>query len=120
MRLAFGSGKFKRNHYVFFIWTPDSMTEKAPPEERTKKNKERMKHVSWKDHMKDALAPCNVTVVAESLEKVGVEEWILRVRNTVVVDSNGEDLTAESVRVKLKNKQYVSYDPHDVEEIKKK
>ncbi|ETO24314.1 trichohyalin [Reticulomyxa filosa] len=42
MRLSFGAGRFRRSHWVFFLWTPDSMARDAPPRLRTKKINERV------------------------------------------------------------------------------
>ena len=91
-----GAGRWKRCHWIFFLWTPDEMTRNAPASERTKKNKERMKHVSWKPQMQKLLSPWNVTVTADSLEKVTIEEWILRVRRVLSVDGDDEFLNAQS------------------------
>ncbi|ETO16826.1 hypothetical protein RFI_20511 [Reticulomyxa filosa] len=115
MRLSFGEGRFRRSHWVFFIWTPDTMVTSTPPNIRSKKNVERMKHVSWQPQMQDMLKPFGVTIVSETLEKVALffnfekyaitkrtqkilYYWIGRVKKSVVVD--GSDTISEEAFMK--------------------
>jgi len=86
MRLSFGEGRFRRSHWVFFLWTPDTMVTNAAPNVRSKKNVERMKYVSWQTQMQELLKPFGVTIVSETIQKVNLEDWIGRVRKSVVVD----------------------------------
>jgi len=123
MRLSFGSGRFRRSHWVFFVWTPDEMTRNPnlTPQERGAKNKQRMLHVSYRAEMQKMLSPWNVAIVAETFEKVTIEDWLLRVRKTVVVDGNDELFTQEAILKALnEEEEYLKQLKLKEEEAKKK
>eukprot|EP01084_Bolivina_argentea_P050093 92105_1 len=102
MRLSFGSGKFKRSTWVYFLWTPDTMSIIH------KKNQKRMKHVSYNGAMQNILKPWTVSLTAETKEKVTIDEWILRVKKVVVVDGD-EEITEESFRKALEDEnEYIA------------
>lgn len=96
MRLTFGEGWFTRSHWVFVCWSPDSMTKGIAQKLRKKRMSNRMKHVSWKGYMQKLIGPYGVQVLAESLDMVTLETWILRVRKTVVVDGSDDFLSPEA------------------------
>merc|ERR1719283_66112 len=60
---------------------------------------QRYEDLSYKGWMQKAIGPFGVEVLAEDYEMVTLEDWILRVRKTVVVD--GEAIDAESFRKAL-------------------
>jgi len=65
-----------------------------------------MKHVSWQNQMQDLLKPFGVTIVSETIEKVTITDWILRVRKSVVVDG-GDQINEEAFLKALEaEKQY--------------
>jgi len=107
----------------FFVWTPDEMTRNPnlTPQERGAKNKQRMLHVSYRAEMQKMLSPWNVAIVAETFEKVTIEDWLLRVRKTVVVDGNDELFTQEAILKALnEEEEYLKQLKLKEEEAKKK
>ena len=99
MRLSFGSGKFKRSHWVYFLWTPDSMTHEY------KKGRLRMKYVSYNGEMQRLLAPWTVSLTVEHKEKVTIKDWIMRVKKTVVVDGADEAFSEEAFKKALEEER---------------
>jgi len=89
MRLSFGSGRFRRNYWVYFLWTPDTMTMEH------KKGRLRSKHVSFNGEMQRMLAPWNISLTVETKEKVTIKDWIMRVKRTVVIDGDDDKFTEE-------------------------
>eukprot|EP01083_Nonionella_stella_P011713 33255_1 len=99
MRLTFGEGRFRRSHWVFVCWSPDSMTKVDSQKVRKKRMSDRMVHIGFKGWMQKSIGPYGVEVLAEDYEYVTLEDWILRVRKTVVVD--GEAIDADAFRKAL-------------------
>merc|ERR1712130_260326 len=84
----------RRTHWVYFLWTPDTMSHEH------NKGKIRMKHVSYNGAMQRLLAPWTVSLTVEHLEKVTISNWIMRVKKTVVVDGN-DDFSEEAFKKAL-------------------
>eukprot|EP01084_Bolivina_argentea_P073734 133791_1 len=101
MRLTFGEGRFRRSHWVFVCWSPDTMTKVDSQKLRKKRMQHRMKHIGNKGWMQKAIGPYGVEVLAEDHDQVTLEDWILRVRKTVVVDGNDELMNADAFRKAL-------------------
>ena len=96
MRLTFGEGRFRRSHWVFVCWSPDSMVRVDSQKLKKKRMNQRMRDVGHKGFMQKAIGPYGVEVLAEDLESVTLEDWILRVRKTVVVDGHDDLMNAEA------------------------
>lgn len=96
MRLTFGEGRFRRSHWVFVCWSPDSMTRVDSQKLKKKRMNQRMRDVGHKGFMQKAIGPYGVEVLAEDYESVTLEDWILRVRKTVVVDGHDDLMNAEA------------------------
>jgi len=82
-----------------------------------------MKHVSWQKEMQDFLKPFGITIVSETMEKVTMQDWIGRVRKSVVVDGN-DQLNEEAFLKALESeKQYFSQlkakEQEDTDRLKK-
>ena len=101
MRLTFGEGRFRRSHWVFVCWSPDSMTKVDSQKLKKKRMNERMVNIGYKGYMQKLIGPYGVEVLAESYEYVTLEDWILRVRKTVVVDGDDELMNAEAFKKAL-------------------
>ena len=101
MRLTFGEGRFRRSHWVFVCWSPDSMTKVDSQKLKKKRMNERMVNIGYKGKMQKLIGPYGVEVLAESYEYVTLEDWILRVRRTVVVDGDDELMNAEAFKIAL-------------------
>eukprot|EP00484_Ammonia_sp_Unknown_P017155 CAMPEP_0197028038 /NCGR_PEP_ID=MMETSP1384-20130603/7842_1 /TAXON_ID=29189 /ORGANISM="Ammonia sp." /LENGTH=616 /DNA_ID=CAMNT_0042456979 /DNA_START=66 /DNA_END=1916 /DNA_ORIENTATION=- len=121
MRLTFGEGRFRRSHWVFVCWSPDSMTKVESQKLRKQRMSDRMNHIGFKGWMQKAIGPYGVEVLAESYEFVTLEDWILRVRKTVVVDGADELMNAEAFQKALEaEKKHFEERKRKQEEEKKK
>eukprot|EP00483_Globobulimina_turgida_P002563 UN02567 len=101
MRLTFGEGRFRRSHWIFVVWSPDSMTKVDSQKLKKKRMSARMVNIGHKGWMQKAIGPYGVEVIAESYDYVSLEDWILRVRRTVVVDGTDELMNADAFRKAL-------------------
>merc|ERR1712176_612953 len=55
MRLTFGEGRFRRSHWVFVCWSPDSMTKVDNQKLKKKRMQARMEGVGHKGFMQKAI-----------------------------------------------------------------
>jgi hypothetical protein len=78
LRLGFGSGRFRRNHFVFIHWHGESVG----AVKRGKANAE-------KSHMASALGPHSVELSASEIEECDLKAVIDKVRRACVVDGGG-------------------------------
>ncbi len=63
---------------------------------KKKRMSARMVNIGHKGWMQKAIGPYGVEVMAESYDYVSLEDWILRVRRTVVVDGTDELMNADA------------------------
>jgi len=83
IRMSFGSGSFRRSHWVFLHWSGENM-------KGIKKMTERAEHNSYQKFMGEKMSPWGMVVTCNSKEQVSLEEMILQVRKLVVVDGKDD------------------------------
>jgi len=99
MRMPFGADRFRRNVWVFFLWTPDSMTNEH------KKGVQRSQNVQLSGAMQSLMAPWTVSIVSSTLAAVSITDWLLRVKKSVVVDGASEMFTEEAFRKAMESEE---------------
>ena len=75
VRMGFGSGKFRREKWIFVHWTG----EKTPPVRRGRWN-------AAKSKLHEALSPVSVNIEATCLDDLTLDKVIDKVRRAAVVD----------------------------------
>ena len=70
-----------------------------------KKGNKRMKHVSYNGEMTKLLAPWTVSLTVNHFEQVTIKNWIMRVKKTVVVDGNDDELSEEAFLAAMKEEE---------------
>merc|ERR1712091_234389 len=111
--MSFGSGKWRRSHWIFIRWSGDDV-------HGIKAMTRRSEHLSYEKFMGDMLQPWGMEVETSVKEDVSVESLILRVRKLVVVDGNDDyDYSAKSFEVALEEtKKKLKTEKQKVEEAK--
>jgi len=83
IRMSFGSGTYRRSHWIMLHWSGEKM-------HGIKKMTERAEHNSWQKYMGELMAPWGMVVTCKDKSEVSVEELILQVRKLVVVDGKDD------------------------------
>lgn len=86
-----------------------------------KKGRIRSKHVSYNGAMFGMLKPWTVSLSAESLQKVSIRDWILRVKKSIIVDGADETFTEEAFRKALEEEeQWIAAQKQKEHELRQK
>lgn len=83
IRMSFGSGSFRRSHWIFLHWSGENMR-------GIKKMTERAEHNSYQKFMGERMAPWGMVFTCQDREQVSLEDMIIQVRKLVVVDGKDD------------------------------
>jgi len=83
IRMSFGSGAFRRSHWIFLHWSGEKM-------HGIKKMTERAEHNSYQKMMGEKMQPWGMVITCQDKMQVSLEEMILQVRKLVVVDGKDD------------------------------
>jgi len=83
IRMSFGSGSFRRSHWIFLHWSGENM-------KGIKMMTKRAEHNSYQKFMGEKMSPWGMVFTCQDREQVSLEDMILQVRKLVVVDGKDD------------------------------